>query len=212
MKQYILDLFPELAVETELLESLVRPASLKKVNKGDVLIDYGSFIQFVPLVVKGLIKIIRENDEGKEVLLYFLSEGNTCAASFSCCMIRKRSEIKAVAEEDSLIIAIPLQAAEEWMGKYPTWRNFVMNMYDQRIFAMIDTIDKLAFAKLDEKLWDYLQERVFITGNVLDNLSHQEIANDLNVSREAVSRLLKKLEQQGKLEIHRSKIVVKEAW
>lgn len=211
MKQYILDLFPELAVETELLESLVRTASLKKVKKGDVLIDYGSFIQFVPLVVKGLIKIIRENDEGKEVLLYFLSEGNTCAASFSCCMIRKRSEIKAVAEEDSLIIAIPLQAAEEWMGKYPTWRNFVMNMYDQRIFAMIDTIDKLAFAKLDEKLWDYLQERVFITGNVLDNLSHQEIANDLNVSREAVSRLLKKLEQQGKLEIHRSKIVVKEA-
>ena len=96
------------------------------------------------------------------------------------------------------------------MGKYATWRNFVMNMYDQRIFAMIDTIDKLAFAKLDEKLWDYLEERVFISGKVLNNLSHQEIANDLNVSREAVSRLLKKLEQQGKLEIHRSKIIVKQ--
>lgn len=210
MKQYILDQFPELAVEDELLESIVRASTLKKVSRGDILIDYGSYIQFVPLVVKGLIKIIRENEEGKELLLYFLSEGNTCAASFSCCMIRKRSEIKAVAEEDSLIIAIPLKEAEEWMGKYPTWRNFVMNVYDQRIFAMIDTIDKLAFAKLDEKLWDYLQERVFITGNVLNNLSHQEIANDLNVSREAVSRLLKKLEQQGKVEIHRSKIVVKE--
>lgn len=210
MKEYILNLFPELAVENELLESIVRTATLKKVSKGDILIDYGSFIQFVPLVVKGLIKIIRENEEGKELLLYFLSEGNTCAASFSCCMIRKRSEIKAIAEEDSIIIAIPLKSAEEWMGKFTTWRNFVMNVYDQRIFAMIDTIDKLAFAKLDEKLWDYLEERVFITGNVLSNLSHQEIANDLNVSREAVSRLLKKLEQQGKVEIHRSKIVVKE--
>ncbi|MCB0668463.1 MAG: Crp/Fnr family transcriptional regulator [Saprospiraceae bacterium] len=210
MKEYILNLFPELAVENELLESIVRTATLKKVSKGEILIDYGSFIQFVPLVVKGLIKIIRENEEGKELLLYFLSEGNTCAASFSCCMIRKRSEIKAIAEEDSIIIAIPLLSAEEWMGKFTTWRNFVMNVYDQRIFAMIDTIDKLAFAKLDEKLWDYLEERVFITGNVLSNLSHQEIANDLNVSREAVSRLLKKLEQQGKVEIHRSKIVVKE--
>ena len=210
MKQYILELFPELAQEPELVDSIVRSATLKKVSKGEVLIDYGSYIQFVPLVVKGLIKIIRENEEGKEVLLYFLSEGNTGAASFSCCMIRKRSEIKAIAEEDSLIVAIPLQAAEEWMGKYATWRNFVMNMYDQRIFAMIDTIDKLAFAKLDEKLWDYLEERVFISGKVLNNLSHQEIANDLNVSREAVSRLLKKLEQQGKLEIHRSKIIVKE--
>jgi CRP/FNR family transcriptional regulator, anaerobic regulatory protein len=210
MKQYIMDLFPELAQETELVESIVRSASVKKVSKGETLIDYGAFVQFVPLVVKGLIKVIRENEEGKELLLYFLSEGNTCAASFSCCMIRKRSEIKAVAEEDSLIIAIPLQAAEEWMGKYPAWRNFVMNVYDQRIFAMIDTIDKLAFARLDEKLWDYLQERVLIRGQVLTNLSHQEIANDLNVSREAVSRLLKKLEQQGKLEIHRSKIVVKE--
>jgi len=210
MKQYIMDLFPELAQETELVESIVRSASVRKVSKGETLIDYGAFIQFVPLVVKGLIKVIRENEEGKELLLYFLSEGNTCAASFSCCMIRKRSEIKAVAEEDSLIIAIPLQAAEEWMGKYPAWRNFVMNVYDQRIFAMIDTIDKLAFARLDEKLWDYLQERVLIRGQVLTNLSHQEIANDLNVSREAVSRLLKKLEQQGKLEIYRSKIVVKE--
>lgn len=205
-----MDLFPELAQETELVESIVRSASVRKVSKGETLIDYGAFIQFVPLVVKGLIKVIRENEEGKELLLYFLSEGNTCAASFSCCMIRKRSEIKAVAEEDSLIIAIPLQAAEEWMGKYPAWRNFVMNVYDQRIFAMIDTIDKLAFARLDEKLWDYLQERVLIRGQVLTNLSHQEIANDLNVSREAVSRLLKKLEQQGKLEIYRSKIVVKE--
>lgn len=205
-----MDLFPELAQETELVESIVRSASVRKVSRGETLIDYGAFIQFVPLVVKGLIKVIRENEEGKELLLYFLSEGNTCAASFSCCMIRKRSEIKAVAEEDSLIIAIPLQAAEEWMGKYPAWRNFVMNVYDQRIFAMIDTIDKLAFARLDEKLWDYLQERVLIRGQVLTNLSHQEIANDLNVSREAVSRLLKKLEQQGKLEIYRSKIVVKE--
>ena len=208
MEQYIKDLFPELANDVALIDSIVRNSSIKKVAKGDILIDYGAYIQFVPLVVKGLIKIIRENSEGREVLLYFLSEGTSCAASFSCCMIQKRSEIKAVAEEDSLIIAIPLQAADEWMSKYASWRNFVMGMYDQRIFAMIDTIDKLAFAKLDEKLWDYLQDRVLISGPIIENVSHQEIAQDLNVSREAISRLLKKLEQQGKLEIHRNRLVM----
>jgi CRP/FNR family transcriptional regulator len=208
MEQYIKDLFPELANDVSLIDSIVRNSSVKKVAKGDILIDYGAYIQFVPLVVKGLIKIIRENSEGREVLLYFLSEGTSCAASFSCCMIQKRSEIKAVAEEDSLIIAIPLQAADEWMSKYASWRNFVMGMYDQRIFAMIDTIDKLAFAKLDEKLWDYLQDRVLISGPTIENVSHQEIAQDLNVSREAISRLLKKLEQQGKLEIHRNRLVM----
>jgi CRP/FNR family transcriptional regulator len=208
MEQYIKDLFPELADDVALIDSIVKNSSVKKVSKGEILIDYGAYIHFVPLVVKGLIKIIRENSDGREVLLYFLSEGNTCAASFSCCMIQKRSEIKAIAEEDSVIIAIPLQAADEWMSKYASWRNFVMGMYDQRIFAMIDTIDKLAFAKLDEKLWDYLQDRVMISGPIIDNVSHQEIAQDLNVSREAVSRLLKKLEQQGKLEIHRNKLVM----
>ena len=210
MEKYIKDLFPELAQDISLIDSIVRNSSVKKVAKGDILIDYGAYIQFVPLVVKGLIKIIRENDAGKEVLLYFLSEGNTCAASFSCCMIRKRSEIKAVVEEDSVIIAIPLQAADEWMAKYPSWRNFVMGMYDERIFAMIDTIDKLAFAKLDEKLWDYLEERKLIGGSILKDISHQEIAQDLNVSREAISRLLKKLEQQGKIEIYRNRLVVLE--
>ena len=208
MEQYIKELFPELADDIALIESIVKNSSVKKVSKGDILIDYGAYIQFVPLVVKGLIKIIRENTDGREVLLYFLSEGNTCAASFSCCMIQKRSEIKAIAEEDSVIIAIPLQAADEWMSKYASWRNFVMGMYDQRIFAMIDTIDKLAFAKLDEKLWDYLQDRVMISGPIIENVSHLDIAQDLNVSREAISRLLKKLEQQGKLEIHRNKLVM----
>lgn len=208
MEEFIIDLFPQLAENEDLVKSIVKSASVRKVPKGTIMIDYGDHMKFVPLVVKGLMKIIRENDRGNEVLLYFLAEGNTCAASFSCCMIRKRSEIKAVAEEDSVVITIPLDAAEKWMEKYQAWRNFVMEMYDERIFAMIDTVDRLAFAKLDEKLWDYLQDRVLISGRVLENLSHQEIANDLNASREAISRLLKKLEQQKKLEIHRSKLVV----
>ena len=211
MRDFLIRMFPELAKDQKLLEEIIFRSSVRKVNKGDIIIDYGSYIKFVPLVVDGLLKIVRENEEGKEVLLYFLTGGNTCAASFSCCMVQKRSEVKAIAEEDTTIITIPLQAADEWMGKYAVWRNFVMNMYDQRLFDMIDTIDKLAFAKLDEKLWQYLEDRSYITGsNVLQDISHQEIASDLNVSREAISRLLKKLEQQGKVTLARNRVTLHE--
>lgn len=211
MRDFLIRMFPELAKDQKLLDEIIFRSTVRKVNKGDIVIDYGSYIQFVPLVVDGLIKIVRENEEGKEVLLYFLTGGNTCAASFSCCMVQKRSEIKAIAEEDTTIITIPLQAADEWMGKYAVWRNFVMNMYDQRLFDMIDTIDKLAFAKLDEKLWQYLEDRSYIAGsNVLQDISHQEIASDLNVSREAISRLLKKLEQQGKVTLARNRVTLLE--
>lgn len=206
MQQFLKDLFPDLAPDQELIEEIERRSSVREVEKGTIIIDYGSYIHFVPLVVRGLVKVMRENSDGKEVLLYFLSGGSTCAATFSCCMIRKRSEVKAIAEEDTTIIMIPLEAADEWMGKYTKWRNFVMSMYDQRLFAMIDTVDKLAFSKLDEKLWDYLTERVLYTDNHTVEVSHQEIADDLNASREAISRLLKKLENQDKIKIHRNKI------
>ena len=206
MQQFLKDLFPELAPDQELIEEIERRSSVREVEKGTIIIDYGSYIHFVPLVVKGLVKVMRENSDGKEVLLYFLAGGSTCAATFSCCMVRKRSEVKAIAEEDTTIIMIPLEAADEWMGKYTKWRNFVMTMYDQRLFAMIDTVDKLAFSKLDEKLWDYLTERVLYTDNNTVEVSHQEIADDLNASREAISRLLKKLENQEKIKIHRNKI------
>ncbi len=210
MKLFIREQFPDLAKDPVFVEEMIAHASVMQIEKKSIMIDYGDFIRFVPLVTKGLIKVMRENEQGREILLYFLSAGNACATSFSCCMIRKKSEIKAIAEDDSAIIAIPLESAEKWMGKFQVWRNFVMDMYDRRIFDMIDTIDKLAFSKLDEKLWDYLEERVLIGGKVINDLSHQEIAGDLNASREAVSRLLKKLEQQGKLEIYRNKLVIRD--
>ena len=208
MEAYLKDHFPELAKDKALLDELVDACMIKKTEADEVIIDYGSFVRFIPLVVSGLIKVIRESPDGREILLYFLSGGDTCAATFSCCMIRKRSEVKAIAEESSLFLAIPLEAADRWMGTYAVWRNFVMNMYDQRLFAMIDTIDKLAFANLDEKLWDYLRERVNITGKDEQEVSHQKIAYDLNVSREAISRLLKKLERQEKIKIYRNKLKV----
>lgn len=200
--------FPQLTKDQSFLDELAQQSEIRSFDNGETIIDYGSYIRFVPLVLSGVIKVVRENEEGKEVLLYFLNGGDTCAATFSCCLIRKRSEVKAIAEENAVVLMIPLESADRWMGNYSVWRNFVMDMYDERLFALIDTIDKLAFASLDEKLWDYLENRSLLSQGQSIEISHQDIASDLNVSREAVSRLLKKLEKMGKIVLGRNRITI----
>ena len=200
------DLFPEISKDLLLMEEIQREGVIKKVAKGEVLIDYGDYIKFVPLVISGLMKIIREGEDGQEVLLYFLGSGQSCAASFSCCLVRKRSEIKATCDEDTVILMIPLERADEWMSKYATWRNFVFDMYDRRMFSLIDTIDRVSFAKLDEQLLYYLRERVQYKSDGIIHISHQEIAQDLNASRESISRLLKKLESKNIVALGRNEI------
>ncbi|MEE9374233.1 MAG: Crp/Fnr family transcriptional regulator [Saprospiraceae bacterium] len=202
------DLFPELSKDLSFLEEIKKHGEIKKMKKGEVIIEYGDYIQFVPLMISGLLKIMRESEEGDEMLLYFLGSGQSCAASFSCCMVRKRSEIKAICEDETVILKIPLEKADQWMGKFPVWRNFVLEMYDRRMFSLIDTIDRVAFAKLDEKLLYYLQEYSIHSQGKIIHISHQEIANDLNASRESISRLLKKLESQNIVALGRNEIKV----
>lgn len=208
--QLIIDLFPDLAKDQSLIEEIANVSKAQSFKKGDVVMDYGDYIEFVPMVISGLMKIIREGEEGQEILLYFLGSGESCAASFSCCMIRKRSEIKAVCEEDSTILMLPLKYADQWMGQYSSWRDFIFSMYDARMFALIDTIDRVSFANLDEKLLHYLDELQRHKSSRYLNISHSEIAHDLNASRESVSRLLKKLEHRGKVRLGRNEIEILE--
>jgi CRP/FNR family transcriptional regulator len=197
--------FPEIN-DPELLHDLAISAVEKTVKEGDILIDYGEEIKFVPLVLEGTIKVNRQSDEDHEIFLYYLMGGDTCATSFSCCMIRKRSEIIATAEEDSKLLMIPLLKADQWMSQYAAWRNFIFSMYDVRMFSMIDTIDRLAFSNLDEQLIDYLEKKSSVLDTPVIESTHQQIAYDLNVTREAVSRLLKKLENEGNVKLERNKI------
>ena len=121
-------------------------------------------------------------------------------------MIQKRSEIIAISEENSKVLMIPMELANEWISKYKSWREFVFTMYDDRMFSMIDTIDRLAFSNLDQQVLEYLEQKYFATGKDVIDTTHQQIAVDLNVSREAISRLLKKLENSGKVKLGRNKI------
>lgn len=197
--------FP-LLTDPALIEEIARVGRLMTFREGEIIMDYGAYIKMAPLVIEGTIKVVRENRHGNEIFLYYLAAGDTCASSFSCCLTQKRSFIKTIAEEDTTVIAIPVQYVDEWMTKYRNWKDFVMQAYDRRIMELIDTIDSIAFMKMDQRLMKYLEDRAFVTGSNTIPLTHQEIANDLNASREAVSRLLKKLEQQGVIRLGRNRI------
>ena len=198
--------FPGLA-ELALQKEIAKVGVLKHFRDGEVIMNYGSYVKLVPLLVKGTIKVVREDEEdGRELLLYYLYAGETCSMSFSCCMMDKVSDIRTTAEDDSTVIAIPIKYIDEWMSKFPSWKNFVMRSYDSRMREMIKTIDSIAFKKMDERLLNYLEERAIAHNSKVINSTHQEIAADLNASREAISRLLKQLEKKGVVALERNKI------
>lgn len=192
--------------EDELIDQIIQVGILKEVKEGDVLIEIGDYLRSMPLLLSGAIKILREDNNGDELLLYFLERGDTCAMSLTCCLGHSKSEIRAIAELDTTLIMIPVQKMEEWTGKYKSWRNFVMESYHTRLMEMLETIDSIAFMNMDERLVKYLRDKQKIVGEPVINSTHQEIAYELNTSRVVISRLLKKLETLGKIKLNRNSI------
>lgn len=194
--------------EEKLIEEIAEVGTYLSIERGKKLMEYGSYIKNMPLVLSGSVKIVREDEDKGELLLYFIEKGDTCAFSLSCCMGNKKSEIKAVVVEDAEIMLIPVQKMEEWICKYQTWKNFVFESYNIRLEEMLETIDTLAFMKMDERLYKFLTDKVKLIGSTQIENTHQEIAYNLNTSRVVVSRLLKKLEKEGKIKLFRNKIEV----
>ena len=192
--------------EKELIDEIAQVSVLKDLKEGDVLIDFGDYIKKMPLLISGAIKIMREDLDEGEMLLYFLEKGDTCAMTMACCIGDTKSEIRAVAENDGQIIMIPVNKMEEWLGKYKSWRNYVFSSYNNRLKEMLSAIDNLAFMNMDERLFSYLLEKVKINNSTRILSTHQDIAYDLNTSRVVISRLLKALEKKGKIKLHRAYI------
>lgn len=192
--------------EPELLKELEKKASFLTVTAGTKVISIGQTVRQIPIVLTGSIKIYRFDEEGNELLLYYLSPLESCAMSFTCCMQQFPSEIEAVAEEESSLLFLPISVMDEWLVKFPTWKSFVMRSIHIRFHELLKTVDQIAFQKLDERLIHYLKEKARVGGSQLLNLSHEQIATDLATSRVVISRLLKKLENQKNLLLYRSQI------
>lgn len=194
--------------EKSLIEEINQVGTLREVPEGFMLIDFGQYIKSMPLLVSGAIKILREDSDGNELLLYFLEQGETCAMTLSCCLGQTKSEIRAIAEIDTKLIMIPIQKMEEWTGKYRSWRNFVFESYHNRLMEMLSSIDSIAFLRMDERLLKYLKDKVAVTHDSLLHTTHKEIAYDLHTSRVVISRLLKSLENNGTIKLNRNSIEV----
>lgn len=191
-------------LEKDLLEEIREKGVRKIFSANEPLIREGQFISSFPLVIRGLIRISRNNEDGNELLLYYLKENEVCAMSLTCCMANLKSDVMAVAEMETEAIMLPVALLDKWMCEYPSWRQFVMQTFQSRFREMIDTIDSIAFLKLDERLIKYFTGRYRKSGIPSFSGTHQELALQLNTSREVISRLLKKLEKDGKIELSRN--------
>jgi len=192
--------------EPELLAELETKSMVMQVKGGETMLNPGQTIRAVPIVLSGTFKVSRINEEGQELLLYYVKEGESCAMTFTCCMMAHASVVKGSAEEDSELLCIPVDLMDEWMMKYRTWKRFVMSTILNRFTEVLKSIDEVAFKKLDDRLANYLKEKSKATGSTLINLSHQQIADELGTNRVVISRLLKRLELDKKLLLYRNQI------
>jgi len=201
----IIEKFPVLN-NKELIKAIVKVGTHREVKPTTEVLKKGDFIKSIPLLLKGSIKIMREDDDGDEILMFYLNSGDSCAMSFICCMLDEKSNIRAVAEEESELILIPTKFMDQWMGEYAVWRKFVMLTYKERFADLLNTIDNIAFRKLDDRLLEYLETKSEIKGTKKIRITHQQIAYDLHSSREVISRLLKKLEKMNSIKLSRNEI------
>jgi len=199
----IKQLFPNL--EEGLYLEIVKHGTIKEVKAGEALLRVGQTIRSTMLILNGVVKLYREDDEGKEFFIYLLDAGQACSLSMVCAAKHETSEVLAKALTDATVLAIPLEFMDQWMSKYKSWYQFVITSYRNRFEELLKTIDAIAFSNMDERLEDYLKKQVNKLGTNL-KMTHQDIANDLNSSREVISRLLKKMEAKNWVVIHRNSI------
>ena len=196
--------------EKELIDEIVKVGYLDKIKSGKLLIDIGVDMTHIPLILDGVVKIIRKEKNGEEIVLYFLERGDTCAISFVNCINKKKSIFKGIVESTIEAVFLPVDYIDKWLANYKSWRHFIIDSYHFRLLEMVESIDSLAFMKMPQRLLKYLTDKVKISNNVDLKITHQEIANDLNSSRVVITRLLKQLHDENKIYSTRNKIRVLE--
>ena len=196
--------------DPKLLDRLLEKGQFSVFESGKTLMEPGQFVKAVPLVLEGSIKIMRMDEDGKELFLYYLETGETCALSLTCCSAARPSEIKAVVEEKVSLLFIPIQVHEQLVDEFKQWKDFVSTTYQHRFQEMLTVLDAVAFKKMDERLMNYIVTKMKqLKSNEL-HTTHQEVANELGTAREVISRLLKQLEKKKWIELGRNVIYIRD--
>jgi CRP/FNR family transcriptional regulator len=201
--------FPLLARATELNDQILELASTALFQPGEMILREGAFVKHIPLVVRGLVKVFKEDDEGNEVLLYYIKSGESCVMSLTACLRNEKSSVKAIIEEESEIMLVPATASVMWTRKYPEWNEFSLQLFNSKYHELLHIVNILTFHKKEARLMDYLYKKAELTHSKTLTTTHQEVANDLGSTREVISRLLKKLEHEGMVLLGMGEIIIK---
>jgi CRP/FNR family transcriptional regulator len=192
--------------EPQLIQEIQQFGIFQTFKEGDLIMDYGKYIRMMPIVLKGTVKVYRLDEKENEILLYYLSSNDSCSMAYSCCIEAKKSEVKAIAEDNVELIAIPHVKLDDWLCTYPSWKNYIMRSFNERFIELLKSIESIAFHKLDERLIGYLKEKQRLSGSSVIKASHGLIADELATSRVVISRLLKQLENDKKIILYRNEI------
>ncbi|MFY0688424.1 MAG: Crp/Fnr family transcriptional regulator [Cyclobacteriaceae bacterium] len=208
MKEIIEKSLLGIPLEPELVKEIISVGRQKKVKQGDLVAGSQLDIDEIPFIIDGLYRVARPDGQGGELFLYYLEGGNTCAMSITCCIEKKRAEVSMTCEEDGHVWMVPMAYMDRWVEKYRSFRKYVFRSYQDRFDELLYAVDNVAFMKMDERLMNYLLDRKQATGSFEILLTHEQIARDLNSSRVVISRLLKRLERDGEVMLHRNKIEI----
>lgn len=192
----------------EFKKEIAESRDLKLFPTGTVILDIDSYVNYIPLVMSGSVKVVRTEEDGREILLYYLTPGESCISSILSGLTQDTSKVKAVVEEDAEILMLSLVKAKEWLTKYPEWSTFVFELYHKRFEDLVTMVNSIAFQKVDARILYLLDQKSQLYKSKELNVTHQQLADELGITREAVSRVLKQIETDGKIKLSRNKITL----
>lgn len=192
--------------QSDLVKEIENSGNLKHFEAGDTIVNMDSYIKHIPVVISGSMKVIRTEEDGREILLYYLTPGESCIVSILAGMKNETSKIKAIVEEDAEIMLIPADKAKEWVRKYPEWTDFIFNLYQKRFEELLEVVNSVAFQKIDTRLLHLIKQKTQLYQSKEISVTHQQLADELGITREATSRVLKQMEKEQLLILSRNKI------
>lgn len=196
----------DLTVNPELLEKLRKEGPVKTLAPDTVMLDENDYIRSIPIVLKGSIKVFRQDEDGREILLYYIKPGESCIMSLLGAVTNSTSKIKAVVEEEAEVLMLPVHKSADLVRENPRWLEFIFQLYNKRFEELLSVVNAIAFQKVDVRLWDFLRTKAEMSKSTELNITHQQIADELGTAREVVSRLLKQLEKDNRVALSRNKI------
>ena len=198
----------EFRTSPELIAKLKQYSTEKMYREGEVILDENSSIRAIPIVTKGTLKVMRTEEDGREILLYYIKAGESCIMSFLGGMHDEKSKVKAEVEEDAEILFLPMEKVSLFIKEYPEWLDYIFRLYHKRFEELLEIINAIAFKKMDERLLNLLHKKEELSGSKILSITHEQLANELGPARVVVSRLLKQLEENGNLKLGRNKITL----